>query len=66
MTGALPGYAGAIYDVRGRLLHEFVTAQGHVFWDGRDRNGEQVKPGVYFVLARGVGREARGRFVLLH
>jgi hypothetical protein len=67
LLGAFAGYVGGIYDLRGRLLHRFVTtSRGHVFWDGRDPEGEPVKPGVYFVLAANGGREARGRFVLLH
>ncbi len=67
LLGASAGYTGGIYDLRGRLLHRFATAdRGQIFWDGRDDDGVLVKPGVYFVRAEGGGRQARARFVLLH
>jgi len=67
LIGASAGYSGGIYDLRGRLLHRFSTAnQGQIFWNGRDDDGEQVRPGIYFVRAEGGGRVARARFVLLH
>jgi hypothetical protein len=67
LRGASTGYTGGIYDLRGRLLHRFATAdRGQIFWDGRDDDGVLVKPGVYFVRAEGGGRQARARFVLLH
>ena len=44
------------YDVRGRLVREFTTTvPGQVFWDGRDRDGVMVRPGVYFLRFDGVG-----------
>lgn len=67
LLGASAAYTGGIYDLRGRLVHRFSTTdRGQVFWDGRDVDGVQVKPGIYFVRAEGGGREARARFVLLH
>ena len=67
LQGTAEGYAGGIYDLRGRLMHTFTTSsRGQVFWDGRDRDGVLVKPGVYFVRAEAAGRVARARFVLLH
>jgi hypothetical protein len=67
LQGAAAGYQGGIYDLRGRLVHRFTTTRrAQIFWDGRDDQGEQVKPGVYFVRAEGGGRQARARFVLLH
>lgn len=67
LLGTSAGYVGGIYDVRGRLVHVFTTTtRGQVFWDGRDRDGVLVKPGVYFLRADREGRQARARFVLLH
>jgi hypothetical protein len=67
LVGASAGYSGGIYDLRGRLLHRFSTAhEGQIFWDGRDDDGVQVRPGIYFVRAEGGGRVARARFALLH
>jgi two component regulator with propeller domain len=67
LQGTSSGYTGGIYDLTGRQMHRFVTtAQGQVFWDGRDQDGVMAKPGVYFVRAEGAGRAARARFVLLH
>lgn len=67
LQGTSAGYVGGIYDIRGRLVREFTTtARGQVFWDGRDRDGVLVRPGVYFLRADREGRQARARFVLIH
>jgi hypothetical protein len=67
LQGTTAGYVGGIYDLRGRLVHQFTTTtSGQVFWNGRDRDGVMAKPGVYFVRADREGRRARARFVLLH
>ena len=67
LKGTSAGYTGGIYDIRGRLLHEFITtSRGQVFWNGRDREGVMARPGVYFVRADREGRHARARFVLLN
>lgn len=67
LFGTIAGYTGGIYDVRGRLVRAFTTTtRGQVFWDGRDRDGAIVRPGVYFLRADWEGRRARARFVLLH
>lgn len=66
LQGASSSYTGAIYDITGRRLHAFrLTSTTQVLWDGRDEDGVQVKPGIYFVRAEGGGRQARARFVLL-
>jgi len=41
----------AIYDALGRLVRELPADKGSAQWDGRDRLGNQVSPGVYFGLA---------------
>ncbi len=67
IQGTSAGYTGGIYDIRGRLVHEFTTtSRGQVFWNGRDRDGVMARSGVYFVRADREGRKARARFVLLH
>jgi len=40
-----------IYDVRGRMLRRFVPAHGsrEIVWDGRDRTGKSVAPGMYML-----------------
>jgi hypothetical protein len=67
LQGAATAYAGGIYDLNGRLLHSFsIQNKSQVVWDGRDRDGRLVRPGIYFVRAESGGRQARARFVLLH
>jgi hypothetical protein len=40
----------AIYDALGRLVCELPVKKGIAQWNGRDRAGNQVNPGVYFGL----------------
>ena len=48
----LPGSAvrGVVVDVSGKIVHEFenVIAE-EPFWDGRDKSGQTVAPGLYIV-----------------
>jgi hypothetical protein len=58
-----------IYDVEGRLVQTIPTATLHPTlhsfeWDGKDRNGVNVPPGVYFCRIRAGGKEATGKMVL--
>jgi hypothetical protein len=42
----------AIFDIRGRRLRDLrspANGSAYLVWDGRDRSGELVAPGVYFV-----------------
>ncbi|MCA1792145.1 MAG: T9SS type A sorting domain-containing protein, partial [Thioalkalivibrio sp.] len=50
-----------VYDVRGRRVREFrMLPDTQVVWDGRDRDGRSLPPGVYFLrLAGAGGGEAR-------
>ncbi|MFI5370075.1 MAG: two-component regulator propeller domain-containing protein [Candidatus Eisenbacteria bacterium] len=67
LLGDLPAYRVVIYDLVGRQVREFdVVGAGTRFWDGRDRNGTLVRPGVYFVKASAGGRSAVARLILLH
>jgi hypothetical protein len=59
-----PGYEGPIAvrnlpdnafvkvtDASGLLVFEEFSTGGQFIWDGRDRNGNKVKTGVYYILA---------------
>ena len=54
----------ALYDVNGRHLHTLVSGNHtpgayRVPWDGRDRDGTPVAPGIYFVQM--IAPEYRGQ-----
>ena len=57
----------AIYDVLGREVQRFSASAGggvrEVIWDGADRFGNQVAPGLYFYRLQ-VGRESRVKKLL--
>ena len=66
LRGNTTAYRGEILDLGGRVVRTFaVGANDRVIWDGRDANGKLVQPGVYFVHARGGGREGIARAVVL-
>ncbi|NNF06200.1 MAG: T9SS type A sorting domain-containing protein, partial [Candidatus Eisenbacteria bacterium] len=56
-----------LMDVRGRLVREFQTsgASSRIHWDGRDRNGNRVPAGVYFLRVVGEGTIQTTRLVKL-
>jgi hypothetical protein len=61
-----PSLKGEVVDLGGRVVRRFSgVAAGGVVWDGRDADGTVVRPGVYFVHARGGNREAMVRVVVL-
>jgi hypothetical protein len=66
LSGNGTSYQGAIYDLGGRLVHTFTSpSNGRVVWDGRDRDGDPVGPGIYFVRVEAGGRSGVVRLVLL-
>lgn len=66
LDGNTTGYTGGIYDLNGRLVNRFnATSNGQVVWDGRDLDGQRVRPGVYFVRAHAGGHVASARVVVL-
>lgn len=66
LSGDGTSYTGRIYDILGRELRRVSTsANGQVFWDGRDADGRAVPPGVYLARVAAGGREAFTRFVLV-
>jgi probable HAF family extracellular repeat protein len=59
-----------IYDLSGRRLraladHTFAAGQGEVRWDGRDRHGAPVEPGLYWVRLEALGRTLTSRIAVL-
>ncbi len=67
LRGNTTAYTGEVLDLGGRVVRTFsVSANDRVIWDGRDSRGKLVQPGVYFVHARGGGREGIARAVVLH
>jgi hypothetical protein len=66
LSGNAGTYAGAIYDLSGRVLRRFSgAADRSVIWDGRDADGVIVRPGVYFLRVEAGGRATTARIVLL-
>lgn len=58
---------GTIHDITGREVRSFQsTGIDPIFWDGRDKKGNVVKPGIYFVRATAGDQQAFARVVLLH
>ncbi len=46
-----------IYSLQGKLIRELgPVARGSALWDGRNRKGEKVAPGVYYYIVYG-GRD---------
>ena len=46
-----------VLDAAGRRLRTLEVRSGRASWDGRDRDGRAVRPGVYFLRAGGGGFE---------
>lgn len=65
ISGEAQSYRGEIYDLFGRFIRSYQAANGGVFWDGRDRHGHLVKPGLYLVRATAGGQEAVSRIIVL-
>lgn len=66
VTGNGTTYDGAVYDLTGRRLRTFSgVANGSIIWDGLDRNGQVVRPGIYLVQIKAGGRTTTVRAVFL-
>jgi hypothetical protein len=59
----------SIYDVRGRLVRGFRSAErgqrSVLQWDGRDSKGHSVPTGIYWVRAVSADREITGKVILI-
>ena len=48
-----------IYNLQGKLVRELgPIARGSALWDGRNRKGEQVAPGIYYYVVYGNREDA--------
>ena len=57
-----------LYDLAGRLVRALPLgdgADGVVRWDGRDGDGNAMRPGLYFAVLTVGGARAKGRVVLI-
>jgi hypothetical protein len=72
LSVALPGTGAVdlkVFDNNGRLVRVLasgapVSRRANWAWDGRDRDGRTVAPGVYFYRASAAGDEAWGKVIL--
>jgi hypothetical protein len=53
LAGGGADVSAGVFDVRGRRLLTLAFRQGELRWDGRDEDGRDVGPGVYFVRIAG-------------
>ncbi len=51
ITGLMENSLVKITDTAGNLFYQGYSNGGQISWDGRDRNGNRVKTGVYLVFA---------------
>ncbi len=59
----------AVHDVTGRQValladHSFAAGRTELPWDGLDRDGRSLAPGVYFIRLTGAGYAASGKALL--
>ncbi len=55
VTGLMDNSLVKITDTAGNLFFEGYSNGGQIVWDGRDRNGNRVKTGIYLVFASSGG-----------
>jgi flagellar hook assembly protein FlgD len=54
-----------IYDVSGKLVYEEKITSKLIKWNGKDKEGKEVKKGVYFYKIVTLQKEVRGKFVIV-
>ncbi|MFA4838454.1 MAG: T9SS type A sorting domain-containing protein, partial [Candidatus Neomarinimicrobiota bacterium] len=59
-----------IFDILGREIRAFSFSSGNVglnvtYWDGKDRHGECVGSGIYFLLLKQGQDAIRRKFIVL-
>lgn len=66
-TGTVDAVDVVVHDASGREVRRLATAGGRrsLDWDGRDRTGREVAPGVYFVRVVGDALDATRRVTVL-
>jgi hypothetical protein len=55
----------AIFDIGGRLIRQLPVTAGGAVWDQRDRAGDRVPNGIYFIRAEGALDDESARIVLV-
>lgn len=65
-TGTVTPDLLAVHDISGRFVRNLSDHGGSSFeWNGQDKDGNQVLPGLYLILGKGEGREFSVRVVKL-
>lgn len=52
-----------IYNIQGYKVFEALQVTGRIEWDGKNREGEDTAPGVYFYIIEMSGERYRGRIL---
>ena len=58
-----------IYNRGGSLIHSYAGEDVHgglVEWNGKDKNGKLVAPGVYYYVVRSRSKVKKGKFIVIH
>jgi hypothetical protein len=59
----------SIYNRGGALIRFFSNGDmfgGRVDWDGKDKNGKLVVPGVYYYVVKNSKKTKKGKFIIIH
>lgn len=63
------GVPVSIFNRGGSLIRYFSGPDvlgGRVDWDGRDKNGQLVVPGVYYYVVKGLSKVKKGKIIIIH
>ena len=59
----------SIYNRGGALIRFFSGSEmlgGRIDWDGTDKNGKLVVPGVYYYVVKNSKKKKKGKFIIIH
>ena len=59
----------SIYNRGGALIRTFKgddVLGGRLEWNGRDKNGKLVAPGVYYYVVNNGPKKKKGKFIIVH
>jgi len=59
----------SIYNRGGALIRFFSGSEmlgGRIDWDGTDKNGRLVVPGVYYYVVKNSKKKKKGKFIIIH